>query len=62
MFSRLNRLGDKLLSALVPNATAAAGCQYRGSAGSCHWQCCIVGTRTRLERCCSDGCVTVGEC
>jgi hypothetical protein len=64
MFGLLNRLGDRMLSVMVPKATAAASnCQYRGSAGSCTYQCCIVGSRTRLEKCCiGRPCVTVGEC
>jgi hypothetical protein len=63
MFTRLNRLGDRLLSAFVPNATAAAGCQPAGGAGSCWLQCCTSGTRVRKELCCPGAaCYTIGEC
>jgi hypothetical protein len=64
MFARLNRLGDRLLSALVPSATAAAGCTYIGDVGGgCYWQCCSSGTRVRKEECCATRpCRTVGEC
>ena len=64
MFARLNRLGDRMLRAIVPNATAAAGCHYRGDVGGgCYLQCCTQGTRAVLEVCCpTRGCSYAGEC
>jgi hypothetical protein len=61
----LNSVGDRLLGALVPKATAAAGsCQcWGGCSGSCWYECCITGTRATLYLVCLNGTRrNVGNC